>query len=289
VAPPVERPRIWPIFVVWLLGLVLAVVLQGIVAGAVAAMMLASGVNKQELSSQIQEWATSSSGFLTILACGQVGFAVPTIVAALLSPDPFRRRLGLVSLHKPVPVSVIMALGSLLPLTVSIGLAHLILRFIPADDSVGKFFEQLTLPWGVVFVVVIALAPGFCEEMLFRGYIQHRLLERWRPAWAISVATLLFTVSHVMPHAMAVALPLGMWFGVVAWRVRSIIPTIVCHAFVNGGVNAWRLVVKFGELSETAQLVGNALFVSVGAVCFVLACRTLAEHPTPMPDALRSP
>ena len=80
---------------------------------------------------------------------------------------------------------------------------------------------------------------------------------------------------------MAVALPLGVWFGVIAWRVGSIVPTIVCHAFINGGVNAWRLVVKFAELSETVQLVSTAFFLIVGVVCFVLSCRMLAEYPTP--------
>ena len=110
---------------------------------------------------------------------------------------PFRQRLGLVPLHNPVRVSVMTALGSLLPLAISVGLAYLVVQFIPADASLEKFFEQLTLAWGVVLVVTIALAPGFIEEMLFRGYVQRRLLERWSPAWAIGVASLLFTLAHV--------------------------------------------------------------------------------------------
>jgi len=283
-AQPKQRPRIWPTFVVPMLGVLFAILLQGIVAGAVAAMMLASGVSKAELESQIMEWLASPSGFLTLLACGQIGFAVPTILAALLSPEPFRQRLGLVPLRNPVRVSAMMALGSLLPLAIAFGLVYLVVQFIPADDSLEKFFEKLTPAWGVLFVVSIALAPGFFEEMLYRGYVQRRLLERWRPAWAIGVSSLLFTLAHVTPHAMAVALPLGVWFGIVAWRVGSILPTIVCHAFVNGGVNAWRLVVKFGELSETVQIVSNVLFVGVGAICFVLSCRMLAEYPTPVPS-----
>lgn len=278
-----RRPRIWTTFAIALVGLVLAIVLQAILAGGVAGRMVANGVDKSQISAQMMEWLTSPAGFLAILACGQFGFAAPTILAAQLSPEPFRQRLGLVPLHNPVRVSTVMAVGSLLPLAVAFGLVYAVLQFVPADDSVEKFFEKLTPAWGVLFVVFVALAPGFFEEMLYRGYVQRRLLERWRPGWAVGVSTLLFTLAHVTPHAMAVALPLGVWFGIIAWRTGSIVPTIVCHAFVNGGVNVWRLVVKFGELSEATQLVGNLVFIGIGAVCFVVACRMLAGYPTPRP------
>ena len=279
------KPRIWPTFVVPFLGLVLAVVLQMIVGAAAAAFLLATGTDKSDLQSEIMRWITSSSGFLVIIGCGQVGFALPTMVAAFLSPEPFRQRLGLISMKNPIGSSTLCAIGSILPLTVALGLVYLVAEVIPADGSVEAFFEQLTLGWGLIFVVIVALAPGFFEEMLFRGYIQRRLLARWSPSLAIGVASILFTLAHVTPHAMAVALPLGVWFGIIAWRVGSIIPCIVCHAFVNGGLNAWRLVIKFGELSETAQLVGNITFVGIGSVGFVLACRMLANcTPPSMPS-----
>lgn len=280
-APSKKRPRIWPIFAVLLLGLFLAVGLQGMVAGFAAARLQARGIDKSSLNKEIMEWLTTPEGFLVILACGQIGFALPTILAASRSPEPFKRRLGLVPLRNPVQISALTAVGSLLPLAVSFGLAYLVLQIIPADESFEKFFDKITAAWGIVFVCAIALAPGFFEEMLYRGYIQQRLLQRWTPPVAIGVATLLFTLAHVTPHAMAAAFPLGLWFGVIAWRVGSIVPTIVCHAFVNGGLNAWRLVAKFGELSDTTQLVGNCLFVGLGAICFVLACQRLAEYQPP--------
>lgn len=290
-SPPARRPRIWPVFVVPLLGVSLAVFLQIAVAAVFTAALLASGVDSSQLGDRIMEWITSSAGFLAMLACGQIGFAAPTLLAAKLSPAPMRRRLGLVPLHNPVRISCVTALGSLLPLAIGIGLVHLVLQFKPGDETFENFFDQLTPWWGVVFVVTIALAPGFFEEMLFRGYIQRRLLERWRPDWAIGVATLLFTLAHITPHAMAVALPLGAWFGYIAWRTGSIVPTIVCHAFVNGGLNAWRLIAMYGEFSERAQLIGNVVFVGIGVVFFVLACRMLTQYPPPeqSPSAEPSP
>ena len=252
-----------------------------IVGGVAAVGMMADGVDGAEIPSRIQEWLFSSPGFVAMLICGQIGFVIPPILAAVLSPEPFRRRVGLVSLRNPVRVTVLTALGSVVPLLAAIGLAYGVAALLPPDDSLDRFFEQLTPAWGVVFVAVVALAPGITEEMLFRGYIQRRLLERWGPAWAIGVTTVLFALAHIAPPAMALALPLGAWLGYIAWKTGSIVPCIVCHAAVNGGLNAWRLVIKFADLSVTAQVIGTTFFIVVGVVCFVLACRMLAAYPVP--------
>ena len=46
---------------------------------------------------------------------------------------------------------------------------------------------------------LIALVPGFCEEVFFRGYMQRRLLQAWSPWSAILVTSLLFGVLHLNP------------------------------------------------------------------------------------------
>jgi membrane protease YdiL (CAAX protease family) len=86
---------------------------------------------------------------------------------------------------------------------------------------------------------------------------------------------------HIMPLAVIFAILLGVWFGVIAWRTNSIGPTIACHAFVNGGLNAWRMVVKFGEIPETYQRVVEIGFLVVGAICFVLTLVLLVTNGKP--------
>jgi membrane protease YdiL (CAAX protease family) len=72
----------------------------------------------------------------------------------------------------------------------------------------------------------------------FRGYMQQRLVDRWGPAIGIVVTSIVFGIVHVMPHSIAAAMPLGFWFGYVAWRSGSIFPAMLCHFFVNAGLNA---------------------------------------------------
>jgi membrane protease YdiL (CAAX protease family) len=124
-------------------------------------------------------------------------------------------------------------------------------------------------------VLFIAIVPGIVEEVFYRGYIQRRLLQRWKPAWAIGVTAIIFALMHVTPLAIVSLFPLSIWLGVVAWRSNSVYPTMLCHAFINGSVNVWRLFVKFTGISESVQavVVGTTLLLSV--ICFVLSLRLL--------------
>jgi len=94
-------------------------------------------------------------------------------------------------------------------------------------------------------LLFISLAPGFSEELLFRGYMQRRLLERWNASAAILVTSLIFALFHITPHAVVFALPVGIWLGLMAWKSRSVWPGIVCHALINGMWNIWQLGVRF--------------------------------------------
>ncbi|MCA9239379.1 MAG: hypothetical protein KDA37_04230, partial [Planctomycetales bacterium] len=84
------RPRIWPCFLLPLLGLILAVVFQGMLAGAMAATLVAQGTPGNELQTRLMELLLSPPGFLAILMCGQMAFAIPTLAAAALSPVPMK-------------------------------------------------------------------------------------------------------------------------------------------------------------------------------------------------------
>ena len=89
-------------------------------------------------------------------------------------------------------------------------------------------------------VLLISLLPAVFEELLFRGYLQRRLLERWSPVVAIGISSILFALIHAdsLQHICAV-LPGGIFYGIVAYRTRSIWPTIVMHALHNayiGGI-----------------------------------------------------
>jgi len=83
---------------------------------------------------------------------------------------------------------------------------------------------------------VVAVSVGFCEEVVFRGYLQRQFEGFWgRPWLAVGLQAALFGVAHGEQgvQAMARAALYGVGFGALArWR-RSLVPGILCHAWTD--------------------------------------------------------
>lgn len=105
------------------------------------------------------------------------------------------------------------------------------------------FLLPTTRPESVVWISV-SIAAGFCEETVYRGYLQRQLwsVTRSLPA-ALVLQALIFGSAHVYQGwkpALITAI-YGLIFGLVAaWR-RSIIPGAIAHAVgdIIGGLRLW--------------------------------------------------
>jgi len=118
---------------------------------------------------------------------------------------------------------------------------------------------------------MVAVVPGLIEELMFRGYVQTRLAERWHPLLAITVTALMFSVIHLDPIHMLGVVPLGLWLGAVAWRADSVIPAMLCHAANNALAVA---ATKYGQMQTLDialdPMTAGALAISLPAFLFSL-------------------
>ena len=274
-----RKPRVWSVFVAVVLALLAAIAWQIVVVGIVVSREVARGRAIQDITENLITELATPMMFMLISVGGQIAFGLGAFAGGWLSPEPLRERLGLLPVRGSWSVYPLAVCGSLAPLAVGHGLAEALALVLPPDPSVRMMYENMTLAAAAPFVLYIAVAPGICEELMFRGYVQRRLLQRWGPAWGIGVTSVIFALVHIAPHAIVAALPLGLWFGVIAWRSGSIGPGICCHAFVNGAVNAWRVVVKFGNVPEAMQNIVPAVSLLLGLVCFVVLLRRFANAP----------
>ena len=117
---------------------------------------------------------------------------------------------------------------------------------LPGDATAVNRLIQLmrTAPgmsW-LVLVLAMGVGPGFGEEIWVRGHILRSLQARCRTRWAILASAVIFTLLHLDPAHMLFALPFGLVFGWLTVRTDSILPGILCHAFVNSGVNLARAI-----------------------------------------------
>jgi hypothetical protein len=90
--------------------------------------------------------------------------------------------------------------------------------------------------------VAFALSAGFCEEVVYRGYLRRQLAAFTRRADAgILLQGVLFGVAHLDqgPGKATLAASYGILLGALAWWRRSLLPGILCHVAVDVVAGPW--------------------------------------------------
>ncbi|MFO0648588.1 MAG: CPBP family intramembrane glutamic endopeptidase [Polyangiales bacterium] len=128
-----------------------------------------------------------------------------------------------------------------------LALAALAWAFITGVElASSRLFASVTPPWVVSVLphsaterlmwAVVSVSAGFCEELVFRGYLQTQLAAFTGRAWlAVLLQSALFAIAHGEQGeaAMARAALYGVLFGALArWR-RSLAPGIVAHVWTD--------------------------------------------------------
>jgi membrane protease YdiL (CAAX protease family) len=91
---------------------------------------------------------------------------------------------------------------------------------------------DLVRPAAVALAIAGVIGP-ICEEFFFRGWMLLGFLNRYSPARATMLSSLLFALSHVYPLLMVITFSAGCFFAWMARRTGSLIPTIAAHIVGN--------------------------------------------------------
>jgi uncharacterized protein len=179
---------------------------------------------------------------------GYVTVTVTEWFLALLIWLPLRRRgrsLGsLVSGRWPTAGSFFRDLGiSIAFLAVVVPLTGLLIRFVGsnADSNMNHFTPKTNTE--LMFFLVLAVTGGFCEELIFRGYLTQQF-SAWtgNRVFAVLVQGLAFGLCHgYYGKAMGVVMVEGCLLGWLAhWR-KSLRPGMLAHGLQNfiGGIAAF--------------------------------------------------
>jgi uncharacterized protein len=169
---------------------------------------------------------------LTILAQGVL--CAIAAVGALLSKESLVQRLRLRRPSMPLFTWLLLPPATLAAAYSGEALARRF--FSDPGESMKLIVETLLESSGVlrlILVVVISLLPGLFEELLYRGYVQSRLLRRWPSLMAIGFTSVVFAAVHMDPAHVIGVIPLAFWLGFVAWRSDSTWPSMICHALNN--------------------------------------------------------
>jgi sodium transport system permease protein len=117
-----------------------------------------------------------------------------------------------------------------------------------SDASLPLWFVLLTF----------AVAPAFCEEIAFRGFMLSGMARHGRLALAVGLSSMAFGVMHMIPQQVFNASLLGLVLGSLAIRSNSLVPCIAFH-FINNALGV--LHGRFGK--EFSDLPGLTTFVAI--------------------------
>ena len=254
-----SAPRLWPVFLAYLLAFLSIVSFSVFAAVMVRAAM-------PELSER--EVLDGLPGLLAGGLASSLALLVTlTIVARPLDPA----RLRLVPGRETGPQLAAMIVGTLAlgqaldSATVLTGLANR-----GSMAVIRRALEGAVGPDLFAAVVVIGVLAGSAEEVFFRGYMQSRLREGWPPALAVGVTGAAFALLHVEWLHALLALGLGLWLGFVTERAGSALPAVAAHVINN--VLFTLLTAVFGSLDDRALntgLLAGAAVVFAGCAVFI--------------------
>jgi uncharacterized protein len=87
-----------------------------------------------------------------------------------------------------------------------------------------------------------ALSAGFCEEVVYRGYLQTEIGARARrPLAGVLLQAILFGAAHAEQGGCVAArfVVYGLGFGLLARARRSLLPGILCHVAIDLTTGLW--------------------------------------------------
>lgn len=248
----VERHKINPILFSFVCLFIIFVLYQ-IVGGTITLLVIGSKVTPENVSSHRLLTLVGQSLFIL----------VPTIIfARLLSKqsssvfpwkmpsmgETFFATLSLVFLQ--AIAQIYLFFQDHLPLPQEIAKV-----INPIKEQLEEMFHTLvvakSVPELAFVLLVVAIAPAIIEELLFRGLIQSSFGRVMTPLRAAVFTGIIFGAFHFNPFAIVPLIGLGVFFGFLRMRSKSIMIAMTAH-LINNGI---AVIVAYFKIDEDALLV----------------------------------
>ena len=131
----------------------------------------------------------------------------------------------------------------------------------------AKLMEQMTSDEATLILFAVLFAPVL-EEIIFRGIIMKGLLNKGlKPKSAIIISAVVFGIVHQNPWQFVGAVLLGSVLGLVYYKTKSLLLSILLHAF-NNLVSS--VLIFYGKTESFADAfnVSEWLLLGLGIVLF---------------------
>jgi uncharacterized protein len=233
-SPPPSPPRVWTVYAGF--GMMMASLLvlglgMGVILGI--SLSLEGPADKDELIERIMDLLFSPPIMAVTMLLTTLVVVAAACIPAMLSPESFRQRLGLLPAKKDWTVIAAMTIAVVAWSEV---LASSMLLLGLESEALQMISQAVTGASGAVLLLLfldIGIIGPIGEELMCRGYVQTRLCRRHGPALGIIIASILFGIMHMDLVQGFFAALLGLFLGYAAWSAKSILPAILGHILNN--------------------------------------------------------
>lgn len=199
------------------------------------------GFSMEALGSPEQLMATYTRELVVSNSVGQVfGLAAPALLFSRLHSSEILDYLRVRRVDGRLLVLAVVGIIALQPITQWLAQLN---QQVPVPESM-RMLEQSQLELirsvlesdlGLTFnLAMLAIVPGVCEELLFRGYAQRQFERGAGALGGIFLSGVLFGFYHLRPSQVIPLIGLGLFMAYLAWRTGSLLPAMLVHIVHNG-------------------------------------------------------
>ncbi len=249
-------PLVWPVFLTLGAVFVVAQVMGGaLFVGFLASKVMEGGGAMPEarlLSAWIEEVLASPTVFVATSLASEGLYLAASLTAAGIGTETYEKRLRTRSgrvggLDLAAMLIGTLCVGEALDACAALlGLRSRMLKYMLAavrHSTQGQF---------VAVIAVGGLLAPVAEEVLFRGFVQTRLTQRWGRWPSIVVTAALFGLAHMDPVHSPIAFAIGFFLGWIVEVSGTIRTSCVAHA-ANNILSFCMMRVFTERWSSTAQ------------------------------------
>lgn len=219
----------------------------------------------------------SLGGAVRAVLWAQLGAVLlPTLLFARGRKLSFRETFRLAPLA-PRRVPLLMATG----VGAALLMAGALSRFFPdlRAENLERAIRPLMAAPLPLLLVLFAVLPPLCEELLFRGFVLSGFRARFGEGKAVVLSAILFGALHMELTRILPTAVIGLLLGFVLVRTGSLLAPILVHAVYNG------LLVTLSAAGLEGQIKQNAELLMVGGVILVGLSIALLERARPAAPA----
>ncbi|HEY9772836.1 MAG TPA: CPBP family glutamic-type intramembrane protease [Planktothrix sp.] len=175
----------------------------------------------------------AADAFVGTIATQLLLFAVPAWLTIKRARLPMAETLSL----KRVPWWLLLGAALLAPATTALAMGISLAQnvILPAPEQFDKLLKEFILQGHPLWQTVLAMAitPGICEELLFRGAVFGLLRKSVRPVTACLITGALFGLFHMSSFRFLPTAALGVILCFLTLATGSILPAMALHALHN--------------------------------------------------------